>query len=737
MADRLRRFGDRVHGGAVALRLLLRVLQAPRPRVVGLRERLAALPRHLPIQDAVTIHWDAHQIPFIEAERDEDLAVALGAVHAHLRLTQMELLRRLSQGRVAELVGPLAIELDRALRLFDFGRAVPGIIAALAPDTRAWAEGFLRGVNHVIAGAPLPPDMAMLGIGREPWTLADLLTASRLAGADVTWIVWNRLLRTRASLPDAAWQALWPRLLGDGAPEPEAAMAEATAAFARTGSNAAALAGWRSASGAGMLAADPHLSIALPNVWLACAFRSPGYQVAGLMPAGFPIVAIGRNQQMAWAGTSLHAAGSDLFDARALPMHERRTTLRVRGGADRELVLRETALGPVVSDGMILQFPRPLALRWVGHAPSDEMGAMLGVMRAQTPEAFRAALAPFAIPGQNMIYATRDGRVGHLLATRVPWRPNAPPADVIAPAEAGAAWERLAGTADLPHWADPPAGFVASANDRPPDGPVPVGFFFSPPDRVRRLRELLGGAMALDVDALAATQRDVLVRGVLAVRDALLARLEPEAANSPAAQALAGWDGRYDTGSHGALLYEVTLAELAHRLGRAGRIAPVAAVWISRALIARDILALPDDTLRPELGRALRAAARAQRRFGSWGGLHRLRLRHHLGAIPLLGARFRFADTASPGSNDTLDKTGHGPARGRHAVSYGASARFVTDLADEDANRVVLLGGQDGWLGSSTFLDQAPLWRAGRYVPLPLRAETARAWPHHTVFTPG
>jgi acyl-homoserine lactone acylase PvdQ len=52
---------------------------------------------------------------------------------------------------------------------------------------------------------------------------------------------------------------------------------------------------------------------------------------------------------------------------------------------------------------------------------------MIGVMRARTPEAFRAALAPFAIPGQNMIFATRESRVGHLLATRVPRRPPGSP----------------------------------------------------------------------------------------------------------------------------------------------------------------------------------------------------------------------------------------------------------------------------------------------------------------------
>src|SRR5579872_4675858 len=249
----IRRTLIRAHGVLGALPLLLRALHQPKPPPMDIAARLAALPRTAPLEKAVSIRWNRHQIPFIEAASDEDLAVTLGLVHAHLRLTQMELMRRLSHGRVAEVIGPLGVELDHALRLFDFARAAPAIIAGLSPESRRWAEGFLRGVNHVIATTTWPADFAMLGITPAPWTLHDLFTASRLAGADVNWIVWTRLLRHRATMPADEWRALWPRLLGAAAPPPPSGAAEvAMSEFARNGSNAAAIAGWRSQSGAAM-----------------------------------------------------------------------------------------------------------------------------------------------------------------------------------------------------------------------------------------------------------------------------------------------------------------------------------------------------------------------------------------------------------------------------------------------------------------------------------------------------
>ena len=711
---------DQFAGYAVAAQIGARaLLRGPRRRRT-LDQRLAMLPTRLPTARPVTIHWSEQAVPFVEADSDADLAVGLGVVHAHLRLGQMELLRRIAAGRVSELVGPLGVRIDATLRGMEIARAVPAMVERLSDEVRSWAQGFVDGVNAVQAATPWPEELQLFGVAREPWTLTDLFTNARLAGADISWVVLARLLRAKRGLSEAQWRAIWPRLFGEVTPDPQPSL---------TGSNAAAVAGSRTASGAGLFAADPHLSIALPNVWLLCAMRSPGIACAGIMPTGFPLVAIGRNRHLAWGGTSLHAAASDLFDASAAPITERRETIRVRGGRPREIVLKSSPLGPIVSDGMLFANSTPLALRWVGHTPSDELGAMLAVSKAETPDAFAAALRDFAIPGQNFLHATVDGHIGHLVATRAPRRVGLPE-DVVVPAERIGTWDDLATTPDFTDVRDPPRGFVASANDQPPPSAVAPGYFYSQPDRVDRMAALFGGSGTLDRAAMERSQLDV-------VGDARAAHRLAARMSAGRVQALiAGWDGSYDTRSAGALAFEAMMAELEERQpDQVGR--PLMnGTWLGRALVAADLLALPEATLRPMLDAATPRVERLLRRYGNWGRVHRMRLRHYLGALPLVGRRYSFGRYGSPGADDTLHKAGHPPVRGPHAVTYGSSARLVADLSHPDATGAVLLGGQDGWLGSENFLDQVPLWRAGRYLDLPLSPQVARSWARHIVLQP-
>jgi penicillin amidase len=276
--------------GAAANLFCRLALKNARPHPTrSLQERLAMLPlKGAPVSRPVTICWDDHQIPFIEAQTDEDLAAALGIVHAHLRLGQMELMRRLAQGRVSEMAGRFGLDLDRLIRTFDIGRAVPQILAAMPAETRTWLAGFARGINHCLDHAPeRPREFAVLDLKRESWSIADVVMLGRLIAADVNWIVWLRLLKFRAS-PD--WPQLWRRLLhhdtlsfqsGNGAGAISDSAKALTGGALRSGSNSLAVAAARSESGGALIASDPHLSITLPNPWLLAGMKSPSHHAVG------------------------------------------------------------------------------------------------------------------------------------------------------------------------------------------------------------------------------------------------------------------------------------------------------------------------------------------------------------------------------------------------------------------------------------------------------------------------
>ena len=135
--------------GAAAVALAAWALLAPLPAQKDVAERLAAFPiRAVRLDGSVTIRWNERQVPFIEAETDDDAAFALGLVHAHLRLGQMAALRMLARGRLSEMIGPFGVDIDRGLRILGHGRTAAKIERSMDPAAQRWVRRFVDGVNH-------------------------------------------------------------------------------------------------------------------------------------------------------------------------------------------------------------------------------------------------------------------------------------------------------------------------------------------------------------------------------------------------------------------------------------------------------------------------------------------------------------------------------------------------------------------------------------------------------------
>ncbi len=714
------------------------------------------IPTHdVPLSHAVAIHWSKHQIPFIEAASDKDLATALGVVHAHLRIGQMEILRRLSQGRLSEMIGPVALDLDQLLRILDFGRATPQILESMPGETHEWLASFVTGINHYLRHLKvLPQEFLVLNLKREKWSVSDVIRIGRLASADVNWLVWFQLLRLRGQ---KEWPCLWQRLKETGsAPvsdhsgsnRAQSLIFETLGLSARWSSNSVAISKSRSMTGGALLASDPHLGNHLPNPWFIAGYKSPTHHAVGLMVPGLPFVALGRNPRIAWGGTNLHAASSDFFDVSDLArdaIKERRELVKVRWWPDQRIVLRDAPPGPIISDAHLLGLDRekPIALRWMGHQPSDEFTAMLRVNQACSWDDFRMAISGISVPGQTMTYADANGYIGKAMAVRLPERRQRQLKDIVLNKVHIDGWKNHVNGSKLAAQHNPEIGFVVSANERPVTTTVPVGYFFSPSDRANRLSELIGIHSEITCKNLKATLTDVYMGTSHDICSHFLEVLrtsngKPIHQTSKALeQALAAWNGHYQQNSPGALAFELVFQNFLQEFYSKNTLSAYWATWMPRTLVRSDLFQNSSAEVTAILKHAIHRSVRPFERFKVWGAMHRLKLRHPFGRVPIFGKRYIFGDMPASGASESINKTAYRQSLKRHEAIYGSTARHVSDLSDRDRNFFILLGGQDGWIGSSNYTDQVRLWRKGEYIEVPLRPERVRSlFPHCTNLVP-
>jgi penicillin amidase len=733
-------------------------LLTPLPESTTLSERLDAMPGGAaPVLQDVTIYWSDHKVPFIEAKTDEDAAFALGMVHAHLRLGQLEILRYVSQGRLAEVAGPFSAikEMEQALRTIDLGKSSKEVYANMPADSRAWLDNFVRGLNYYQQHMDeLPHELKVMGTGRDPWEAHELLTVGRLASVDYNWPIWLTLLPMRE-------REDWPQIFAEALEEGTASatsfaandnrasnrFAQLLGVAAKWGSNSFAIGEGKTESGSSIIASDPHLGVGLPNIWLIAGVKSPSMHVVGLMIPGMPFVAVGRNPDIAWGGTSLRSAGSDLFDVTNIPedqITEREIDVKVRWWPDRKMTVRETPYGPIISD--IKMVPKregeAFALKWNGHLPTDELTSMLKLNKARNWDEFSTALETFSISAQNFIYADTQGNIGQVTATHLPKRSHDMPDDLVLPLEKASAWETIVTSAELPSTYNPSQGFVATANNKPSESITPIGYFFSGDDRVLRMRDILGEAEQFSVTDIRTLQVDTYMQSASVLRDALVHRgrqidgLSPEALKT--LSILEDWNGRYEVEAQGPVALQGVTARLMPQLLDEIQLAVLQTGGNHLFNYANTVLATDAGKLDPLLALALSEAQHTLEEYPDWGAMHPLKLQHNLAMVPLLGKRYEFDILPWPGSTDTIWKGDHAMGISESLTRYGAQARHISDMSDMDTNWFVLLGGNDGWINAENFIDQAKLFQHGEMMHIPLRMETVRkTFKHQTQLRAG
>lgn len=723
---------------------------------ITIEERLAQFPAgKMPVEKTVQIYWNDYQIPFIEAQTDSDAAFAMGLAHAHLRLGQIEVAKRLAQGRLSEMFGPFSNKVDAALRTLGIGRVAAQVLSGMPDDTRQWLRRYVEGINHYkkhLRRKTKPQEFKILGIPiDEPWTEADTICIGRIFGGDVNWLAWFDLLPMSEQEDFGRIWTYMHHVGSTGAvsfdnpkgihPDMQS-LREILQNTIRSGSNSIVIAGKRTENRMGMIANDPHLGMMMPNAWLIAGMKSPSYHIVGMMPPGVPVFGFGRTPDIAWGGTNMRALSSDLVDVSSLPPQSFSTdeeTIKTRFWFNKKIKIRMSPYGPIISDCAIFPSMRKkpeVAVRWVGHQFSDEITALLGASRAKNGVQFQKALKDFAVPAQNFLYVDGKGHIGHVLATKLPKRSAPHKENMIQPiAISDAGWKTILDSTSLPHMKNPESGYLASGNNRPTQTEYPIGYFFPQDERIRRLHQILDHEHNISMDDLKLLQRDTVSLTSFELKNALIKKFE--SLNGRLGQRTGAvfdmikeWDGSYTPHSKGA--YVFTAFIIAYAPEFYGAIDRVEEYEIFkndayfRDLMRRALPEIKDEDFIRIVQYALRKAYPYHRNNNRWGSIHHLEVQHFLGRLPLIGRKFKKYRRSYGGTRETVMKAAHPLTMEPHRVYYGAQSRHISDMGDLDANYFVLVGGNDGWINSQNFGDQIDLWVRGDYIQMPLNIGKVR-----------
>jgi acyl-homoserine-lactone acylase len=496
------------------------------------------------LKDTVTVRRDAYGIPFVEAKNMEDMAMAVGYVHASDRLAQMIGMKLISEGRLAEMAGPAVLNLDIYMRTMNLKGAAEILYKNVNPENLRLLEFYSKGVNAYLDlhKDKLPPGLALAGYKPEPWEPIDSLKIFALLNFGLSFNLPEEIASLNIAQSVGAEKTAWllPIYPDEPIPFDEAAKLKGVDLNEAAGSvagitrlqpllssvglgGAAASNNWAiskeiTKNGASIFCSDMHLPLSMPSMWNMIHIRCGAYDVAGMSIAGAPIVVAGYNGHITWGMTMVMADNQDLFleqlknmngklhylyKGEWLPAAERKEVFNIKGKSPVTLTFYDTVHGPLMNEALkkepvhviqakSIDLPYGVALsRTVPTADDDSMNAFFQLSFANSvDEAIPIIRRIRSIP-LNMVFADKDNIAWQVIGNypvRAKGRGLIP-----SPGWTGEYdWTGLLKTEMLPNLKNPSVGFIGTANHRtvPKDYPYILSSSWYWPERAERIIQM-------------------------------------------------------------------------------------------------------------------------------------------------------------------------------------------------------------------------------------------------------
>lgn len=563
------------------------------------------------LQDEVTVRYDEHRIPHIFAKNDHDLYLAQGFVTARDRLWQMDIQTRSAAGRLAEIVGAKALEVDRYHRrmgmVYGAENGLKGIMAN--PHTRDMVLAYTDGVNsyiHSLSPKDYPIEFKLLNYAPEDWKPINCvfllkLMSETLAGGSDQFAMTNNLRVFGAKavnelFPDYPFHE--SPIIPAGTkwdfkplPIPKASagyLAQMTENIKPKqkvdgiGSNNWAITGSKSATGYPILANDPHLNLTFPAIWYQIQLSSPTGNVNGVSLPGAPCVIIGYNQKISWGVTNVDADVLDWYQVRFKdntkneywynnkwnPVKKRVEAIKILGAPDEVDTVIYTHHGPVVYEtaakkpkGSYENIPVGNALRWIAHDESNEFLCFYMLNRGKNYTDYRNALTHFTAPAQNFIFSSNDNDIAITPNGKFPLKFKEQGKYIMDGSDPANDWHGWIPPEQNPTVKNPPRGFVSSANQSSTDPSYPyyINWRFEQYYRGKRINDRLTAMQNATADSMRMMQMDsysILAQDVLPTMLKYLDTTKLSDDQAKALKLIKKWDKFYNANSVGASIFD-------------------------------------------------------------------------------------------------------------------------------------------------------------------------------------
>ena len=745
-------------------------------------ENFAADLKFAQLNGKVDVFFDDRLVPHIFAEQENDAYFVQGYLHAKFRLWQMELQTFAAGGRASEIVGDKALEHDREFRRLGMVYAAEIALEEVNKDPviKAECDAYTAGVNAYISTlteSTLPIEYKLIGYKPEKWSnlktsLFLKYMSYDLAGHDDDFEMTN----AKNYFSSEDFSILFPSIQDSLDPiipkgtifdqqknfpvapagadsgylnNQVIAVSETTKPDRDNGSNNWAVSGSKTATGAPILANDPHLSLNLPSLWYEIQISVPGFNAYGVSFPGAPGVIIGYNDSCAFGFTNGGRDVRDYFEVRFKDDSRaeysfngqwtktkfRVDTIKIKDKPDFIDSVAYVQLGsdwcPVMYDksfsGGRTTNNKYYAVRWKAHDVSNELKIFNMLNHAKNYADYSAAVTNLHTPGQNCVFACKNGDIA--LRTQGEWPAKwKGQGDFVMPGfDSSYLWQGMIPQDEVPFQYNPERGFVSSANQKPVDDvtyPYYLGRNY-PEYRGFTINKRLQAMSGITPKDMMELQTDNFDAGAAMARPFIIANVkEPELTVDAKKyfEILKGWNCRNDVGTKGATVFEkfwscfeAVVFDDEYKNAPPVIMHPFFSSLLEGVLkdtaykMLDDVTTPEKESLADDVTAAFNKAAVDLKIIETegklnWGKYKATRINHLAKLAPFSRLNLPIGGGVR---NINATKAEHGP-----------SWRMVISLTAKTEAYGVYPGGQSGNPGSKYYDSFVDEWAAGKYYPL-------------------